>query len=232
MDKLNNPKPVGDITTKQIGDQLEKRVMNILKMEGRWNIRNSVHIKDKNGNLSEIDIVYGLFNKKYVECKNYSNSIELDKVAKFKEVLRLNKVNPKKGLFVTTSTYSPRATTIGIKCIDGTELKNWESKAKYLKRRRFSRNLLLLSSLSLCAAFYFNIDTIERYVKVPNFVTSAVKNPILTIESSSLYKRGQESVKSSYHKFIFNYPIVQYKFELLKEKFSDAKVKMNSLIKK
>lgn len=64
--------------------------------------------------LIEIDITYGLIFKKYIECKNFTGPVPLDYVAKFKEVLKLNRISPRSGLFITTSYYTPRATTIGI----------------------------------------------------------------------------------------------------------------------
>ncbi len=93
---------------------------------------------------SEIDLSYGLFFRRYVECKNMPR-IDLEHVAKFKEVrgvlvllivgvderlpllspqvLNLNKISPSRGLFVTTGYYGPRAITIGIKTINGSELR-------------------------------------------------------------------------------------------------------------
>ena len=48
-----------------------------------------INLQDKNGNLSEIDIVTGWLFKTYVECKKYdSQSVPLEDVAKFKEVTR------------------------------------------------------------------------------------------------------------------------------------------------
>jgi hypothetical protein len=39
------------------------------------------------------------------------------------QVLNLNKISPSRGLFVTTGYYGPRAITIGIQTINGTELR-------------------------------------------------------------------------------------------------------------
>jgi hypothetical protein len=49
-----------------------------------------VILRDSHGNISEIDVIAGTFFKTYVECKNYSGSVPLEAVAKFKEVLSLN----------------------------------------------------------------------------------------------------------------------------------------------
>src|SRR5690606_34135698 len=104
----------------------ERRVVRLFKRLGKWNVKHDVTLIDKNGNRSQIDIVYGLFFKTYVECKNYTNPVPLKDVAKFKEVLIMNGISPRRGLFITSSTFVPRATTIGIKCWDGNELRRRE----------------------------------------------------------------------------------------------------------
>lgn len=59
----------------------------------RINVRQSVILTDRFGDKSEIDIIHGLFWKRYVECKTYSSKlVPLSDVAKFKEVLQLNKI--------------------------------------------------------------------------------------------------------------------------------------------
>ena len=126
-------------TTVDAGKQLEERVAKMLHKRGHINIKMNQRIKDKNGNWSEFDIVYGWPIKHYVECKNYSHPVKLEMVAKFKvkfvffryfqEVLRLHHIPRSRGLFVTTSTYTPRATTIGITCIDGAGLERLEKSA-------------------------------------------------------------------------------------------------------
>jgi len=65
--------------------------------------------------------------KTYIECKAYKETkkVPLSDVAKFKEVLTLNNISHAR-IFITTSTYSPRANKIGIKCIDGSQLKRLE----------------------------------------------------------------------------------------------------------
>lgn len=120
------------VTTKQKGDALEIQVERILRREGRWRVRRNVELRDSHGNRSQIDVMYGLFRRRYVECKNYSSEhkVPLDDVAKFKEVLRLNGISPSRGLFVTTSGFTPRALTTGISTIDGDQLKAWEKASR------------------------------------------------------------------------------------------------------
>lgn len=71
-------------TTVDAGKQLEERVAKMLHKRGHINIKMNQRIKDKNGNWSEFDIVYGWPIKHYVECKNYSHPVKLEMVAKFK----------------------------------------------------------------------------------------------------------------------------------------------------
>lgn len=123
----------------------------ILAMEGRWNVRRNVEVWDRFGNKSEIDVAFGLLRPRFVECKNYSNSnVPLSDVAKFKEVLQLNGVAVGRGIFVTTSGFTPRATTIGVRCVDGTQLDQWEASARGSQRRR--RAALALASFVAGAA--------------------------------------------------------------------------------
>ena len=116
-------------TTVDAGKALEDRVARMLKKRGHICIKQNQRVKDSYGNWSEFDIVYGWPIKHYVECKNYSHPVKLEMVAKFKEVLRLHRIPKSRGLFVTTSTYTPRATTIGIMCIDGAGLQRLEQTA-------------------------------------------------------------------------------------------------------
>lgn len=116
------------------GLALEDRVVALLKASGKKNVRKNVLLWDGNGNRSEIDVVYGRWIPTYVECKAYGpdKSVPLEDVSKFKDVLALNKVLfPRwRALFVTTSTYSPRARTVGMRCIDGKELAAWEQRVR------------------------------------------------------------------------------------------------------
>lgn len=73
-------------TTVDTGKQLEERVARMLRKRGHINIKMNQRIKDKNGNWSEFDIVYGWPIRHYVECKNYSHPVKLEMVAKFKVI--------------------------------------------------------------------------------------------------------------------------------------------------
>ena len=123
-------------TSKDIGDALELRVAAALTRGGYRNVRRNVHLRDSFGNLSEVDVVFGPPHRpSFVECKAYhgsGKSVGLEEVAKFKEVLSLHGVPLSRGLFVTTSTYVPRATTIGVRTVDGAQLAAWE---RGLRRR-------------------------------------------------------------------------------------------------
>ncbi len=91
----------------------------------------------------QIDIACGLWRRYYVECKCYSGSVPLKDVAKFSSVLELNGISQSRGIFITNSTYVPRATTIGIRCVDGDELKRWRKQARW-------RPLIGPAVLSVC----------------------------------------------------------------------------------
>lgn len=137
--QLPPPSAASSTSTTEWGRELEERVARLLRREGWWRVRTNVEVLDRHGNRSELDVTYGLFRRRVVECKHYSRkkSVPLEDVAKFKEVLQLNGMAPSRGTFVTTSVYSPRARHIGIKCIDGDELRSWERRAlvKMLCRR-------------------------------------------------------------------------------------------------
>ena len=133
------------------GKAFERRVEKMLRYMGKKRIRRNVVLKDGWGNVSEIDgrflfcfrdfaknerasraVVYGRFFKTYVECKSYSRrSVPLSDVAKFKEVLVQNNIPPSAGLFVSNATYVPRAYKVGIRLVDGKELKRWERRARW-----------------------------------------------------------------------------------------------------
>ena len=112
------------------GLAFEKEVERLFRRLGHFRVKRNVTLRDSHGNLSQIDLVYGLWRRVYVECKNYSGPVPLKDVAKFSSVLELNGIPLSRGLFVTNSTYVPRATTIGIKCIDGKQLAAMKRKAR------------------------------------------------------------------------------------------------------
>src|SRR5690348_17268905 len=81
---IPSPPKMKDRTTKYRGDQLEKRVERLYKRLGKFNVKRNLVITDKFGNISQIDVVYGMFFRTYIECKNYSGPVPLEDVAKFK----------------------------------------------------------------------------------------------------------------------------------------------------
>lgn len=148
------------------GTRLEMRVISLLKTIGKFNVQHSVTLIDGHGHRSEIDIIYGYLFKTYIECKNYSGPVPLEAVAKFKEVLALNGVPAHRGVFVTNSYYTPRATRIGIRCIDGTKLAQWERQASmYVWTRRIVAVWLACSILVLG---YGENDVVDRLVELWN----------------------------------------------------------------
>ncbi|KAK5580693.1 hypothetical protein RB653_000717 [Dictyostelium firmibasis] len=125
-------------SNKKKGMKFEERIEKMFEGRLCFNIKRNVILKDKNGNTSEIDIVYGIFFKKYIECKCYDHSpVPLKDVAKFKEVLSLNNINIANGMFITSNYYVPRATTIGIQTIDGIELKKMEMRTPFIGILKF-----------------------------------------------------------------------------------------------
>lgn len=66
-------------------------------------------------------------------------------VAKFASVLELNGIPISRGLFITNSTYVPRATTLGIKTVDGKQLAQLERRAKWAFLWRNSYRAALLA---------------------------------------------------------------------------------------
>jgi hypothetical protein len=151
--------------SKEKGDQFEKRVQRLLQRAGKWRVRRDVVLRDKFGNISQIDLTYGLLRTTYVECKNYSGPVPLEMVAKFKEVLALNNVPLSRGLFVTSSNYVPRATTIGVRTIDGNELNQWEKsvRGRWLVRRSFQATLLFTAVPLVGYALWNNKNEFSRF---------------------------------------------------------------------
>ena len=55
----------------------------------------------------------------------------------------MHRIPINRGLFVTTSKYSPRATTIGIKTINGEEVKSWEKLShRVYYKKKYDNNLI------------------------------------------------------------------------------------------
>lgn len=136
------------------GRELEERVYRILQRLGKRNIVMNWLVRDSHGHWSEIDLRHGLLWHHYIECKNYAadHAVPLDDVSKFKEVLQLNRLSTRRALFVTTSTFSPRATTIGIRCMDGAALDRWEARSVRVARRRAAARALAAAAVLAAAA--------------------------------------------------------------------------------
>jgi len=146
--------------SKSKGDSLEKDVEKMYKRLGKWCVKRDVILKDRFGNISQIDVRYGLFRRFYVDCKNYSgHPVHLSDVAKFKEVLSLNGIPLHRGIFITTSTYVPRALTIGMKTYDGRQLERLQ------KISLRWRNFRMLTYLSLPILFLASVDSPENKIK-------------------------------------------------------------------
>jgi hypothetical protein len=161
-------------TSKELGDVLELRVARIARLLGYRNIRRNILLIDKNGNKSEVDVVFGLFFPIYVECKNYSKSgtsVGLEEVAKWRMVLELNNIPLRRGLFITTSSFSPRATTIGIKCLDKNDLIIWEKYAEslYFIKKVITR-LVSTGFISLVTLLFFIFSAPFLVEKYPFFI--------------------------------------------------------------
>lgn len=174
------------MNTKVKGDAFEMRVERLYKKLGKWNVKRNVILYDRFGNQSQIDLTYGYFRKTYIECKNYSDSVPLEMVAKFKEVLNLNKISTKRGIFITSSQYVPRATTIGIKTIDGIQLKQLEKSAS---RKQITRRLFSL--------FCFGFLALEL---------SGTTNIRKTISENHYYKETKPKVQSIWREIQKNNP--------------------------
>lgn len=145
------------------GLALEQRVVRLFQRRGAFNVRRSVRVRDKFGNMSEIDVIAGIGPfKTYIECKNYSNSrVPLEDVAKFAAVLALNNIPQRQGLFITTSTYVPRARTIGVRTVDGDELIVLERNASRVAMLRYLAYAAMLAvPIALIVAEFTDLDDI------------------------------------------------------------------------
>ena len=131
----------------QRGYAFEREVQQLFKQLGWWRVRRDISLTDRHGNRSQIDVVAGLWRPHYVECKCYTGSVPLSDVAKFASVLQLNNIPRSRGIFITTSTYVPRARTIGVRVVDGAELQQWRQQAARKRSRRW-RPLLPIVGLA------------------------------------------------------------------------------------
>ena len=116
---------------------------------------------------------------RYIECKNYAGSVPLKDVAKFKEVLALNNIPLKRGLFITTSTFVPRATTIGVTTIDGEALARWEKRAFAIRALRAARVLTLVTATALVL-----VDGWDRRYGT-SYLPEPLRQPLVTLEQAA-----------------------------------------------
>jgi hypothetical protein len=149
-------------------------------------------LTDRFGDKSEIDVVYGLFWKRYIECKTYSSKlVPLSDVAKFKEVLQLNKIPIERGIVITTGDYAPRCRNIGIECWDGRDFQKQERKWIWIRRARVGViQTLVIASVAVFAhsAWDKSYDTHDAAEKARKLVLST---------STQAY----ETVKGWYNKY-------------------------------
>ncbi|KAN0048151.1 hypothetical protein ACTA71_002546 [Dictyostelium dimigraforme] len=156
LGKIGKLKSLGRENKKK-GMDFEGRVVKMLESRLCFNIKRNVVLKDKHNNRSEIDIVYGIFFKRYIECKCYDNSpVPLEDVAKFKEVLSLNNISIRRGLFFTSSIYVPRATKIGIQTIDGDQLRKMELRSPFIGILKFVFYCAVFTGFCGLSIFIFN----------------------------------------------------------------------------
>ena len=174
------------------GRALEARVAKIARRSGKSQVKRNVFLTDMHGNRSEIDVVFGRWPfRKYVECKAYSkgNPVPLEDVAKFKEVLRLNKIPPRNGIVVTTSKFSPRCKHVGVSLIDGVALRQWEQRAF---RGMVIRRSILLASFCGAAATLWRVGTgisdVEEFKEITSKICtetfSNIKEVISELQNS------------------------------------------------
>ena len=183
------PQPVAFSSPKAKGDALELRVAAIARLLGHAEVRRNVVLRDAHGNRSEADVIFGRFFPTYVECKNYhaGATVGLEEVAKWRAVLELNGVPLQRGLFVTTARFSPRATTIGVRTLDGAQLDAWERSARLAARRRRIGWLLLrlgLAGMALTTAAVAAAPELERRWPLPRTPQPDQVQQQLTLEIS------------------------------------------------
>jgi hypothetical protein len=53
------------------GLAFEKEVERLFKRLGHWRVKRNITLKDSHGNISQIDLAFGLWRRTYVECKCY-----------------------------------------------------------------------------------------------------------------------------------------------------------------
>lgn len=140
----------------EIGDKFEKFVANIYFNLDKYNIKKNVVLVKKNKKkkvCSEFDVVFGIFSKKYIECKYKLNSkVSANEVAFFAEKLKLHNISTFRGIFITNSYFTNRAISIGklnkIKLINRKCLQKLEYESfgffKSIKSKYFQKNKVSL----------------------------------------------------------------------------------------
>lgn len=135
-------------TPQEKGENFEKLIEHLLKQTGKHGVKRNVHIikkTRKNGKIRfQIDIVYGLIFKNYVECKYHSNSlVSLSEVSKFYSVLEM--LNQKRGEMYTNTDYVPRAREYArkhnIKLYDYDSIKKLYLKTQPFFKRHFVKDI-------------------------------------------------------------------------------------------
>jgi len=141
-------------TPQQRGDALEERVAALLRAGGALRVRRNLTLVDASGNRSQVDVAYGLLRPVYVECKAYAAAaaVPLEDAAKFKEVLRLHGLPPRRGLLVTTARFSPRVLTTGLRTVDGRQLEAWERRVRVWQRARWLVAAAAAAAVAVTAA--------------------------------------------------------------------------------
>jgi len=102
------------LSASEKGLAFELWVRRLFDELGVLRVRHDVYLsrKDRFGrSTSQIDLVYGLFSSRYVECKYHEpgKKVPLEDVSKFASVLRLQGIPLKKGMMVTNTSYHIRA---------------------------------------------------------------------------------------------------------------------------
>lgn len=90
------------------GNKLED-IVEILLKEKHFKVKRNQIVK-YDSTYSEIDFIYGIIRKKYVECKEYKRkNVPLKDITKFYGVLSIMGIKSKRGEFYTNSDYTKRA---------------------------------------------------------------------------------------------------------------------------
>ncbi|MBN1274740.1 restriction endonuclease [Candidatus Woesearchaeota archaeon] len=114
-----------------MGTAFEKWTADLYDELGKLNVKRDVKLNKhtRHGDArSQIDVTYGLRDKRYVECKYHdgNDNVTLEEVAKFAGVLRINGIDYDQGIMITNKDYLARAKEyarkMGVKLIDREQL--------------------------------------------------------------------------------------------------------------